>query len=631
MATCRRILILSADVGEGHEAAARALAAELERGGDIDVVCSDGLRALGRFLHHLIRDGYRLQIRYAPWSFSLLYALFRHLPAARAIGKRVLFRLGRRRLGRLLGAHPCDVVVSTHPAITCVLGEMRRRRQLAVPLCAPITDLADWSLWASPGADLHLVPHEAGIAPVESIAGLGSARLVRPLVAPAFLAPRDREASRACLALPRDRKVIVISGGGWGVGDPEGAVRSALSIPGATVVCVCGHNTPARLRLERTFSTEPRVRVLGFTERMGDLLHAADALVHSTGGVTSLEALACGCPVIAYGAQVAHIKLHNKTLERLGLARVCSSRDELARALVGALEVRPGPRLAGGEPAGPLVAELDARVLPIPAWRLGLGRAASVALTAVALGGWGFATDDAYSLAARALDFDPIHTIATPRRAVALVVEATPRSARAVAVGLRRRGARATFAFVTPPSGAQLRGLRRDGDALMPQLRRAPTSRWLSERARLRRTAAELGLRSHFPFLLPDRELSPGEYLVANTAGGRPVAGAVRVDAGSRRALPPLRAGQVVVVRALSPSRPDLREVESLLGALAARGLSTAPLVAPVSAATGGDAASRTTPAATATSPATIAMPESGVAPQPSPTRSGATRTGTST
>ena len=56
------------------------------------------------------------------------------------------------------------------------------------------------------------------------------------------------------------------------------------------------------MRLETAFAGEPRVRVLGFTDSMSDLLAAADVLVHSTGGVTCLEALARDCPVVAYGA-----------------------------------------------------------------------------------------------------------------------------------------------------------------------------------------------------------------------------------------------------------------------------------------------------------------------------------------
>jgi processive 1,2-diacylglycerol beta-glucosyltransferase len=630
--TPRRVLILSADVGAGHVAAARALTAALERDGDAHAVHIDGLHALGGFLRHLIRDGYHLQLRHAPWLFSLLYGAFRRFPILQVVGRKVLYRLGNRRLGQLLRAHPSDVVVSTHPAITSVLGEMRRRGRLQVPLCAPITDLADWKLWASPGADLHLVAHKIGVVPVEQVAGHGSVRLAHPLVAPGFLEHRDRQKARRQLGLPAHGTVVVISGGGWGVGDLDGAARIALTVPGATVVCLCGSNEVARLRLGRLFAAEPRMRLLSFTSRMHELLHAADALVHSTGGLTSLEALACGCPVIAYGAQIGHIKVHNRTLEALGLAKVCESRDQLRRALLDAVRVtKRQPALVGGEAPGPLFAGLGPRVLPMPAWRLGLTRVASLGLTAVAISGWGLGTDDAYSLTARALDLDPLTTVATPRRAVSLLVETTPQSAPAVAAELHRHGAQGTLAFANPPATAQLRNLRHGGIAAMPQLRRAPTPKSLSARKHLQRVAGRLGVEAPYWFLLPSRGISPTEYLVADAGGGRPVAGDVRIEAGSGRPLPVLHDDQVVVVRVLAASSRELRGLDALVSSLEARGLSSVPLPAPAKVPTAREPPKATTPATTVRSPTTITPPASGVVLQASPARSGAASTGTRT
>ena len=54
----------------------------------------------------------------------------------------------------------------------------------------------------------------------------------------------------------------------------------------------------------RAFADEPRVHVYGFTDKMPELLAAADVLVHSTGGVTCLEARAAGTPVVSYGLPV---------------------------------------------------------------------------------------------------------------------------------------------------------------------------------------------------------------------------------------------------------------------------------------------------------------------------------------
>ena len=44
---------------------------------------------------------------------------------------------------------------------------------------------------------------------------------------------------------------MIVSGGGWAVGDLEGAAEEALEVPGATVVCLCGRNDELRSELAR--------------------------------------------------------------------------------------------------------------------------------------------------------------------------------------------------------------------------------------------------------------------------------------------------------------------------------------------------------------------------------------------
>ena len=116
---------------------------------------------------------------------------------------------------------------------------------------------------------------EQSVTPVERIGGAGSALVVQPLVDARFREPRTRCDARRSLGLGRsDRPVIVVSGGGWGVGDVEGAARVALGIDDSIVICVTGRNEALRARLHDAFGDEDRVRVLGFTDEMSDLLAA---------------------------------------------------------------------------------------------------------------------------------------------------------------------------------------------------------------------------------------------------------------------------------------------------------------------------------------------------------------------
>jgi UDP-N-acetylglucosamine:LPS N-acetylglucosamine transferase len=73
---------------------------------------------------------------------------------------------------------------------------------------------------------------------------------------------------------------------------------------------------------------------------MGDWLAAADVLVHSTAGLTVLEAIVRGCAVVSYGWGHGHVRANNRAYQRLGLAQVARTRPELAAALRRALMER---------------------------------------------------------------------------------------------------------------------------------------------------------------------------------------------------------------------------------------------------------------------------------------------------
>ncbi len=327
----KRVLILSADVGEGHAAAARALARQIESSPEpAEVTVIDGLAAMGPLLQPVVEDGYRVQLRFFPWTYTVVYGLLERVAPVRALARRLLCLFGSRPLARRIAEHDPDVVVSTYPAVTVVLARLRRTQVVRCPTVATITDLTGLFFWAQPGIDTHLVMYGESLHPVERIAGEGSARLVRPLISSEFLDERTQGESRRALGLPEEGRMVVVSGGGWGVGDIEGAVRAIASIPDVTaIVCLAGRNEQLCERLSEDFAGEPRMHVYDFTERMPEILAAADTLVHSTGGVTCLEAKATGTPVVSYGLPVGHARLNTRAMADLGLLRLANDTREL--------------------------------------------------------------------------------------------------------------------------------------------------------------------------------------------------------------------------------------------------------------------------------------------------------------
>jgi processive 1,2-diacylglycerol beta-glucosyltransferase len=363
-----RALIVSAMVGYGHHASALALQEELTRAAPgMSVVVRDGLGGGGWSRLYLERM-LRRQLLSFPRSYSLSFALLR-MPGTRQLAMRLAHSASSRQLSALIAAERPSIVVSTYPAVTAVLGAMRRRGVLDVPVCSLITDVAGLHFWAHPGIDLHIACYGESLEEIAAISRGAPARQVSPPVACAHRHGRSRGACLRALDLDLELPLVVVSGGGWGVGDLDGAVRVVLSQAAVQVAVVCGQNDRLKRRLQERYAGDRRVRVLGFTERMPELLGGASALVHSTGGVTCLEAAVHNCPVIAYGFGHGHLRANLRAMRGSGLLLHARNRAELRRRLEQVLGCERSGRAAAELPSASsqILALLDTRARPAPA------------------------------------------------------------------------------------------------------------------------------------------------------------------------------------------------------------------------------------------------------------------------
>jgi UDP-N-acetylglucosamine:LPS N-acetylglucosamine transferase len=337
-----KVLILSASIGEGHDLPARVLAEGIERespGTEVEIV--DSLALVNVLVRRLVLDSSRFHSKWGNRIFDLSYKLITDLRPTRWFAGRFTQWIAARPIRRAVLERAPDVAISTYPGATEVLGDLRAKGKIDLPVVSAITDLAALRYWAHPGIDLHLITHPESAEEVREIAPGTDVRCVRGLTDERFYTERDQAKARGELGLPLDGPVVLVSGGGWAVGDLEGAAEEALKVPGATVVCLCGRKPEPRQRLEAHFAAEPRVRIEGFTERMPDWFAAADALVHSTAGLTVLEAIMSGCGVVSYGWGMGHVRVNNEAFTRFGLAEVASTRGELPAALQRALAHKP--------------------------------------------------------------------------------------------------------------------------------------------------------------------------------------------------------------------------------------------------------------------------------------------------
>ncbi|WP_326837915.1 WS/DGAT domain-containing protein [Amycolatopsis rhabdoformis] len=326
------MLIVSANMGEGHNATGRALeGAVRERWPGAEVKWLDALDRLGPGFGGLFRRIYVANVETTPWLYEFFYDAIWRMPWFAAASKRFTASWCGRRLAKPVADFEPDLVLSTYPMGTAGLAWLRRRGRLTAPIGAWVSDFAPHPFWVYGSADLTMVMHDVAVGLARRCAPSAVVGVSAPPVRAEFR-PGDRAGARQRLDLPPESFVALVSCGSLGFGDVEGTVRELLAAgPDVVPVAICGRNEALQQRLERL--AEPRLRVVGWTDRMADYTIASDVVVTNAGGATGLEALACGRPVLMHRPIAAHGKANARLMAEAGLALVTEEQGELTAAV----------------------------------------------------------------------------------------------------------------------------------------------------------------------------------------------------------------------------------------------------------------------------------------------------------
>src|SRR5437879_228475 len=164
-----RVLIVSADMGEGHNSAGRALEqAARARWPEGEVRWLDTLDVMGRGVGPVFRGIYVTNVQRTPWLYEFFYTSIRKWRWFATSSKSFVGNWAGRRLGSQIDAFQPDVVMSTYPLGSAGLAWLRRHGRLAMPAGAWICDFSPHPFWVYPDLDLNLVMHEGAVKPAQT-------------------------------------------------------------------------------------------------------------------------------------------------------------------------------------------------------------------------------------------------------------------------------------------------------------------------------------------------------------------------------------------------------------------------------------------------------------------------------
>jgi processive 1,2-diacylglycerol beta-glucosyltransferase len=301
-----RVLILYAGVGGGHGRATQAVDLALrEICPQAQTTSVDVLDLTNPLFRRVYGRGYFDLVASAPHVLGYLYdRLDRPLRRWERPLDRLRFgmqSLNLRQLVDLLTHQPWDLAISTHLLPAEVIANLRRIGRIRFPQVTVTTDFDTHRLWVNPPCEHYFTATEEGRSnlaawgiSLEQISATGVP------IHPAFLRHRDAWECRQSLGLSPDRPVILQLSGGLGIGPIEKLHRELLdmSLP-LQLLVVTGRNADAKRKLEAMpCPAQHRRVVFGFTDRMDELMAAADLVVSKPGGLTTSESLARGAAMV---------------------------------------------------------------------------------------------------------------------------------------------------------------------------------------------------------------------------------------------------------------------------------------------------------------------------------------------
>ena len=286
----KRILILTASFGEGHNSAARGVRAGLARVAPrVEVELRDLFPETFGAVNEVTRRAYVTLINRWPKLWGHVYNwLDRKNDFDERFAK---FRGLKKNLGRLLDRFQPNAVVSTFPPypylLQQILGNDRRCKNIAV-----VTDsITVNAIWYRSPADYLLVANEQSAAVVRE--GGVSPEKIKTFGFPVSPRFADFATDRQVPNGSAPRVLYAINAGTRRAPD---LVRRLLRLNIQLTVTV-GRNQKLHRAIERA-ARERKIAIYGWTEEMPRLLCESHVLIGKAGGATVQETIAASCPMI---------------------------------------------------------------------------------------------------------------------------------------------------------------------------------------------------------------------------------------------------------------------------------------------------------------------------------------------
>jgi processive 1,2-diacylglycerol beta-glucosyltransferase len=285
----------------GHRSATVAIEKSLKKFiPDAEVMSINGFGYNYPLLEHVVNAAYMTVIKYTPKVWDYMYDNPKVVKRSANL-RNFLNKSSHKKLEKLFKEFPADTVICSQAFPCSMVADFKTSKGLKFNLIGTLTDYAPHSYWINEGVDHYIVPSEdtkerfiKKNVPAEKIKTFGIPIRYN------FAEQLDKTAVRKKLGLDPEVPVVLVMGGGQGLGPMKEAVKKLIeSSTPLQFIVVSGANVKLAKWLKRMAGTAAKKVVhYDYANNVDELMEAAHLIVTKPGGMTTVECLTKGLPMV---------------------------------------------------------------------------------------------------------------------------------------------------------------------------------------------------------------------------------------------------------------------------------------------------------------------------------------------
>ncbi len=303
----KKVLILYASYGGGHLSAAKSIQKYItENYTNVKTEMIDCMKYINKPLEKVTTGAYREMAKKVPKLWGKVY--FDSEKGLLSEISKDSNKLMAKKLSKLINEMKPDLIISTHPFSSQMASYLKGKSKIDCEIATILTDFAIHKQWliGSEYTNNYFVSNdnmkndmiELGISENKiHVTGIP--------MSDRFFENFDKQNIYKMFNLDTEKKVILFFGGGeFGLGkDKTVQILEAFikKLPNYQIVAVAGKNEKMKEcfeELAKNNEAENRVKILGFTDKVPELMHISCLVVSKPGGLTTTETLASNLPLI---------------------------------------------------------------------------------------------------------------------------------------------------------------------------------------------------------------------------------------------------------------------------------------------------------------------------------------------